>query len=313
MADDGTTILIRSIETFSKRLYFTIAYEKANYYISPFCIHAMLSMLCAGSQGDTQQELHRLQYLENQQVHPNAYRNIFHNLLDVTNFKLELYNKICMQEKYHLLDSFKTLIANDYIAEIDLINFINNINMTHRINSWCELRTASKIRDLVIASDFDALTRMVLLSAAFFGGNWLYDFPVSSTKTGSFNLTHTNSVGCEMMSIGGHLYYTENKELRSEILKLPFVNQRFSMLILLPTSVYGIEYLERQLRHVTFRELIGTLDNTDHVEVLLPKFKIEYKINLTDNLRMVISVLFLYQLTVNKIRKIAHAILFGQM
>jgi serine protease inhibitor len=53
------------------------------------------------------------------------------------------------------------------------------------INSWVEKKTHAKIKDLV--GDFSDDTRLVLVNAIYFKGDWKNQFKKMSTREGKFN------------------------------------------------------------------------------------------------------------------------------
>lgn len=116
---------------------------------------------------------------------------------------------------------------------------------------------------------------MVVINAAYFRGEWLHKFNPNNTRIETFHSSETVSVNCHMMRLKGHFYYAENKELNAELLKIPFSNNLFSFMVILPKTRSGIVHVDRQIEAVTFTELIDTLDNRLIINVCLPKFRME--------------------------------------
>ena len=67
-----------------------------------------------------------------------------------------------------------------------------------------------------------------------------------------------------------------------------FQGEDISMLILLPNEMDGIHQLDAQVNTIDFASLSWNLESDDDVEVQLPRFKMEEKIDLKNVLEKVI-------------------------
>ena len=67
-----------------------------------------------------------------------------------------------------------------------------------------------------------------------------------------------------------------------------FQGEDISMLILLPYEMDGIHQLDEQVNTIDFASLSWNLESDDDVEVQLPRFKMEEKIDLKNVLEKVI-------------------------
>lgn len=75
----------------------------------------------------------------------------------------------------------------------------------------------------MFSADTKASTVMLLLNAVYFKGQWAFPFPVTSTHDGTF-LTDTNTpIPVKYMVAENTLSYVESIELKSQILRLPYV------------------------------------------------------------------------------------------
>lgn len=70
-------------------------------------------------------------------------------------------------------------------------------------------------------------------------------------------------------------------------IELPYKDSDMAMFIILPNKRTGLAKLEQDLKNVNIHDLSKNLYRTE-VEVLLPKFKIEFELSLVNALRKVI-------------------------
>lgn len=85
-----------------------------------------------------------------------------------------------------------------------------------------------------------------------------------------------------MQKKGERFNYIENT--RVQILELPYQGNELSIVVLLPREVDGIHDLENEFSTDTLNMWLNNLHKQE-VEIYLPKFKSEYEMSLTDNLK----------------------------
>ena len=154
------------------------------------------------------------------------------------------------------------------------------------INSWVAEKTDNKITELVPESDIDALTRLILVSAVYFKGNWLKTFNAIETRPRSFHVSQKNTIRVEMMYQNAEFYYGVNEDLRCQAVEMPYAGDTLSMFILLPDqSATNLAELEKNLTpddltDVKKKYRMAFLD----VHLSLPKFRLDEKLGLAETL-----------------------------
>ncbi|XP_034851727.1 serpin B11 isoform X2 [Mirounga leonina] len=99
------------------------------------------------------------------------------------------------------------------------------------------------------------------------------------TKTMVFH--QGKSVFVEMMYQTGTYKLAFIKEPQMQVLELPYVNNKLSMIILLPVDTASLEQVEKQLNTKTFHEWTSSANMVEReVEVHIPRFKLEIKYEL---------------------------------
>lgn len=73
--------------------------------------------------------------------------------------------------------------------------------------------------------------------------------------------------------------YGVSESIKSTIIELPYSNQEFSMVLILPVPQMGIDSLVKQLKVEHLEEILSNLYD-EEVEVQIPKFKFEQEFEL---------------------------------
>lgn len=83
-----------------------------------------------------------------------------------------------------------------------------------------------------------------------------------------------------------HFHYANLDDLDAAAVKIPYKNSNCSMIIILPNSKTGLPALESKLKGINFRDLSDKM-SVEHVILRIPKFKIEFDIDLEVPLKKV--------------------------
>nr|XP_026646061.1 leukocyte elastase inhibitor [Zonotrichia albicollis] len=115
-----------------------------------------------------------------------------------------------------------------------------------QINVWVEKRTEGKIQNLLAEGILDSLTKLVLVNAIYFKGNWKEQFNKQSTREWPFHINKKETKPVQMMFKEATFNMTYIGDLQTKILELPYVGNELSMIILLPDAIQdGSTGLER--------------------------------------------------------------------
>jgi serpin B len=140
------------------------------------------------------------------------------------------------------------------------------------INGWVEAQTEKRIRDLVPAGGVTGETRLVLVNAIYFLGDWLHPFEKEATSPAPFHLSDRERKDVPTM------HRTETLRLGRRpgylALELPYKGRQMSMLVLLPDTVSGLPSLEASLGGEALEETVAALTPT-RVALALPKFEVD--------------------------------------
>lgn len=136
-----------------------------------------------------------------------------------------------------------------------------------------EAKTQDKIKDLIQSGNLDPLTRLVLVNAIYFKGNWASPFDPAHTAEGAFVVAPDAEVRVPLMAKLQRIPYAEFEEV--QIAKLPYAGAGLSMLVVLPREKAGLAALEARLTPDVLAAWRAGLAERD-VRLVLPKFKLTW-------------------------------------
>uniref|UniRef100_A0A671S5D2 Serpin B6 n=1 Tax=Sinocyclocheilus anshuiensis TaxID=1608454 RepID=A0A671S5D2_9TELE len=196
-------------------------------------------------------------------------------------YVLSLANRLYGEQSYQFVEKFLNDAKKYYEAGLEEVDFKMKSEAARvDINKWVEKNTQGKIKDLLPQGSIDAMTRLVLVNAIYFKGNWEKKFPKEATTDGQFKLNKTQTKPVKMMNRKAAFPLALIPEMNSQVLELPYVGKNLSMLIILPKEIEdettGLQKLEKALTYEKLMEWTRPeVMRQQEVEVSLPKFKME--------------------------------------
>jgi serpin B len=195
----------------------------ANWLFSPFSASACLSMVYAGSNGQTALEIQDALNLHFPPAQAGRFfhqiwQELVHGPADDKDFKLHIVQGIWSQINFPFLESYMASMRTDFGAMIQSLKF--SPQAANCINSWIASQTDQKIQNLLSPSDITPDTRLVLANALYFKGCWLKPFLARSTTDYPFSVQPGTAKQVHMMNQTGQFQYFEDSELQAVV--LPF-------------------------------------------------------------------------------------------
>ncbi|XP_039512223.1 serpin peptidase inhibitor, clade B (ovalbumin), member 1, like 3 isoform X2 [Pimephales promelas] len=201
-------------------------------------------------------------------------------------YALSIANRLYGEQSYRFIEKFVSDTKGLYQAELETLDFIGQPDSARvHINRWVEEHTQEKIKDLLAEGDVDPLTKLVLVNAVYFKGDWERKFREDQTRDEQFKINKNESKPVRMMFQKAKFPLAFIPDMNCQILELPYVGKDLSMLILLPNAMEddstGLQKLESALTLESFTEWTRP-DMMDllEVEVSLPRFKMEETYNM---------------------------------
>jgi serine protease inhibitor len=281
-AEEG---LIQSDNAFGLKLFREIDLQEdpgANIFISPLSVAMALGMTYNGAAGETQaamQETLELQGLSIDEVN-QSYRSLIDLLrnLDPT-VEFILANSIWYRDGFPVIQDFLDVNREYFDAEVTGLDFASP-SAAPTINGWVNENTNGRIEQIVDDPISPDLV-MFLIDAIYFKGDWTFQFDEGLTTNGPFYLEDGTVTQVPMMMHAEPADVGVYRDSELEAIDLSYGGKAYSMTIVMPASDYSVESLVEQLDVERWAEIIGGLRTTG-VTIVMPKFTLEYELEMTD-------------------------------
>jgi len=279
--------IANSINNFTFKTYSLLSNEPGNLFFSPLSISTALSMAAEGAGGKTLEEMRNILELSNDS---SANRRGFESLLSSLNVRNASYNlsiadAIWIEKTFSVKQEFSSTLSTYYHAMAQQADFANNPDRERmNINSWVAGKTNNKILDLIPQGGLDSYTRLVIVDAIYFKGNWAQQFNDSDTQNATFFISQSRNVSVPMMHLSrseNASYYSEN-ELKA--LEMDYQGDNLSMLILLPDQDHSLPEVEAGLSSIKISNIRTQLVRQP-VQVWLPRFSMTRSKEMSDLLK----------------------------
>ncbi len=256
--------------------------EKKNIFISPTSVSLALAMTYNGAADSTKTAM--AEALKKEGLTTNEINQTYEALIDMLvnadpDVILNIANAIYYKETFSVEQDFINTNQTYYDAEINSLDFTAP-GATDVINGWVANNTNDKITKII--NQLDPNDIMVLLNAIYFKGTWKYEFEDSLTTDRSFYLAEGNTKNVPMMQMNDTFNYYENDLF--QMVELPYGNNDFSMVILLPNENDGIDDVISELSPEHWNAWPDSLSKRK-VDLQLPKFTFKYDIGLNNVLK----------------------------
>ncbi|XP_013091555.2 leukocyte elastase inhibitor-like [Biomphalaria glabrata] len=256
-----------------------------NLFLSPFSISLALAMTQVGAREKTAQDMAkalRWETEEETKIHEQfqSYLKLIQSPTDA--YQLSTANRLYLQQSYVFLEEFKNKIITWYLAEPISADFVSNAeNERVQINDWVAGQTNNKILDLLAPGVLDSLTRMVLVNAIYFKGQWNKKFKESDTRSLPFKLSPGQTKNVPMMIMTSEFSYTDDPDLKVTAVEIPYKGKELGMVILLPDEDTSLESV---VNNLTWEKLKTIFDGLAYpgskVKLTLPKFEMTSSLDL---------------------------------
>lgn len=273
--------LVEADNAFGLDLFKTLnASEEGNFNISPLSISLALAMTYNGAEGETKmamEEAMRLSGLTTDEIN-QSYQSLVKALLEADpKVTLEVAQSIWYRLGYNVLDDFITVNQTYYDAEVSELDFSRS-DAKDIMNGWIEDKTHNKIKNMI--SKVDPAHVMFLINAIYFNGEWQTKFDKDNTQKMDFKIKDDQTIQVDMMQKEDSVLMASN-DLFSAV-QLPYGRGNFNMVVLLPNEDKTCNDIASQLNSENWKSWMDSFQPANDVDIWLPKFKDEYKIELKD-------------------------------
>ena len=179
---------------FGLDLYGRLKARQGNLVFSPASLTMGLAMAWGGARGETASRMQEVLHLDGSpSTLMQASGELAAALRDQARpIVFHIANRLFGEESYRFQQAFldATTAANG--APLEPVDFKGESEKARaRINGWVEEQTERRIRDLVPFGGVDATTRLALVNAIYFLGDWKEPFEKEATQAAPFCLSPT--------------------------------------------------------------------------------------------------------------------------
>ena len=245
----------------------------SNVFYSPYSVSVALAMTFAGAGGATADQIAASMHftLPPARLHA-AFDAVDLALANRPGIELHVANSIWGQSSLSFGQPFLDTLAVDYGSEVRGVDFMHDATQaTAAIDGWTADQTNGKIANLFPPGSLDASTRVVLVNAIYFRGDWQTKFDATQTAPGSFTKLDGSVVSAPLMHADQATFPVAVTPMYTAI-DLPYDGAQTAMLVVMPN---GGEFAAAEASLGV--ELWGQVNGSLHdslVSLTMPKFEI---------------------------------------
>jgi len=271
--------LARGSNAFGFDLYRRLRGTPGNLVISPASLSTALTMAWGGAAGETAAQIGKVLHQEGTADEAMATSGqLARSLQDPARpVVFHIANQLFVEKSYPLVPAYLGRMRTDFGAAAEPVDFKGAPERSRaRINHWVEEQTAKRIQDLVPPGGVTAETRLALVNAIYFLGDWAVPFERAATQPAPFHVTPAETRDVPTMNrLGG--FRVARKDGVTAV-ELPYKGRGMSMLLIVPTEigpdeVAGLASLESTLDAGRLEGLVAGL-NGEKVWLSLPSFEV---------------------------------------
>lgn len=266
--------LARSSNAFGFDLYQRLRHKPGNLVISPASIATSLFLPWGGARGDTAAQMGKVLHLNGTASQVMATSGLLSRSLQdpARPIVFRIANQLFAEKTFQLLPAYLEKTKTAFGAPVESLDFEKAPDPSRiRINRWVESKTQGRIKDLIPAGGVAPDTRLVLVNAIYFLGDWETPFEHGLTRPAPFHLTAVVSKNVPTM-----FRLDEFRVARQDgvtALEIPYQGGSLSMMLLIPDEIGGLAAIESSL-DARKLDALGSAMRREFVELALPKFKI---------------------------------------
>lgn len=282
----SSRLLINSMNAFTFKLFSYLMEKYSNIVVSPISLYSSLIVLHAASSGSTEAQLTKLLALtgvSDKQI-AAGYRSILDSMdsgLGDRN-QMKLINTMLVDKKVPISSTYVDKMSKYYNLAVESVEFATEAEHIFQfVNNQVNWATDGKIKT-ILEQRPDPLSKLLLLNAVHFKGEWAKSFNPKDTTSMAFRNAEKPPSKVRMMKMIGEFdAHCDNMRVRGPnapicSIKIPYEGEHITMQIIQSSSVKISlkEAVERRLNAQLLQELESKF-SPKLVELGLPSFKLE--------------------------------------
>jgi serpin B len=245
-----------------------------NLFFSPYSVSSTLAMAWAGARGATAGEMESALYFK-------LPADRLHAAFDALDLQLaarapavtlQVADAVWGDRGETFQPAFLDTLARDYGAGVHLDDFTRDPDGSReRINDWVSAETDQQVPTLLPSGAIAADTRLVLVDAVAFEGNWDAPFRASATKDAWFTRADGTTVTVPTMFDSNRaLKYAQTSDY--DVVELPYKGKQIAMDIVAPKAG-TFSAFEQKLTGDALQAIVKNL-TAGAARFAMPRFKV---------------------------------------
>jgi len=246
--------------------------------VSPISVGYLLGMLHEGADGETRQQINNVLAMGGSVQDINEYfKKIMNEAPSVDpTATVKTANCIFVISGYSLIPQYRDDMRNYYSALAEAVGYSGE-SIVDIINNWCKRNTDGMIPEILKKGELNPNRVMYLLNAVYFKASWAETFDPNQTRDRNFTKLDGTTVMHPMMHLETRAAYGKNDLYK--LLRLPYGNGGYSMVVMLPNEGKTIGDIIKNLSAQSLKEQLHQMRST-RVDILMPRFTAENETNL---------------------------------
>jgi serpin B len=269
-------------------LYDHVRSSGGNLCFSPFSVRVAFALCYMGARGGTADELREAFRFPSQPETKHRFATLLGKLAargaqvgpavpewarSDEGPHLRVASQLWTAAGHPLLSAFAQTAREAFGAPVDRLDFAGDPEGSRTaMNAWVEQVTEHKIVELIARGQVDALTKLVITSAAYFRAAWTETFAVELTQPAPF-FAPGGTVEVALMQRTAHYAYRELHD--TQVLELDYARGDVAMRVAVPRSDRGLARTEAAAAEILGAPLLHAM-----VHLFLPRFRCESRFTL---------------------------------
>lgn len=276
-----------AMNAFTLDLYRAAPRGDGNFVISPASISMAMGIAYRGARGATAADIQRvLRYGQEPKGFTRTNGELMRSLSFAgSHYRLAIANSLFVQDGLPLMPDYQADMAEHYDAGVQRVDYRKDPEAARlQINGWVSDRTNAKIADLLQPIHINPSTRMVLVNAIYWRGQWDMPFEYQSTREEPFTRLDRSKAPAMLMQQENQFRVVERGGVQA--ISLPFASADVDMLVFLPRNANGLGKFEEKLDAAGLQKWLDLIDAAERRSAILtiPRFKVRTPTNGKDAL-----------------------------
>jgi serpin B len=255
----------------------------ANICISPYDAATLLQLAGGGAAGSTQSEMKRVLQTTAMSVADmkSGARALSKSLAANGKVKFTSANALWYLAGAPVNTRFIADSQQFYGATVSPLDFLDS-GAKDIINTWASEKTQGKI-PRIVDGGIDHKTTLFLADAVYFKGKWSKPFQQRYTRSQTFHQRDGAEKLVLVMRDMRQWEYRDGDEYQA--VRIPYEGDDLALYLILPAVGTSPEALLDKLSREGWQQTTNSGFTTSHVNLVLPRFKIEYGVDLSPALQ----------------------------